>query len=249
MPQRLHLVFGGELVDPQRTEFRDVADDRHRRDLSRLRHRLRGVEGARRRRRSTTPTRATSSPTCTGCATRSGPPGRPRSWASGPKRPADAAVRAPRSLLLRLYLAASRRGGGRGAARAASAGRPRGKEDGARLGERMGEAGLPRPEGRLVWFHAASVGEAASLLEMLRRLLQARPEAHLPRHHRHRDLGAVPRRPPARGLPAPVRAGGRAALGPRASSTTGGPTSRSGPRASSGRRCSARRTPAASRCS
>ena len=25
MPQRLHLVFGGELVDPQRTEFRDVA--------------------------------------------------------------------------------------------------------------------------------------------------------------------------------------------------------------------------------
>ena len=26
MPQRLHLVFGGELVDPQRTEFRDVAD-------------------------------------------------------------------------------------------------------------------------------------------------------------------------------------------------------------------------------
>ena len=25
MAQRLHLVFGGELVDPQRTEFRDVA--------------------------------------------------------------------------------------------------------------------------------------------------------------------------------------------------------------------------------
>ena len=25
MPQRLHLVFGGELVDPQRSEFRDVA--------------------------------------------------------------------------------------------------------------------------------------------------------------------------------------------------------------------------------
>ena len=23
MPQRLHLVFGGELIDPQRTEFRD----------------------------------------------------------------------------------------------------------------------------------------------------------------------------------------------------------------------------------
>jgi hypothetical protein len=25
MPQRLHFVFGGELVDPQRTEFRDPA--------------------------------------------------------------------------------------------------------------------------------------------------------------------------------------------------------------------------------
>lgn len=24
MPQRLHLVFGGELTDPTRTEFRDV---------------------------------------------------------------------------------------------------------------------------------------------------------------------------------------------------------------------------------
>ena len=24
MPQRLHLVFGGELIDPQQTEFRDV---------------------------------------------------------------------------------------------------------------------------------------------------------------------------------------------------------------------------------
>ncbi len=26
MTQRLHLVFGGELVDPSRTEFRDVND-------------------------------------------------------------------------------------------------------------------------------------------------------------------------------------------------------------------------------
>ena len=40
----------------------------------------------------------------------------------------------------------------------------------------MGEAGAPRPPGPLVWFHAASVGEAASLLEMLRRLQLARPE-------------------------------------------------------------------------
>lgn len=26
MPQRLHLVFGGELVDPSRTEFKDIDD-------------------------------------------------------------------------------------------------------------------------------------------------------------------------------------------------------------------------------
>lgn len=26
MPQRLHLVFGGELVDQQRSEFRDIDD-------------------------------------------------------------------------------------------------------------------------------------------------------------------------------------------------------------------------------
>lgn len=26
MSQRLHLVFGGELVDPQRTEFQDTKD-------------------------------------------------------------------------------------------------------------------------------------------------------------------------------------------------------------------------------
>lgn len=52
------------------------------------------------------------------------------------------------------------------------------KEDGDRLGERMGEASLPRPEGQLAWFHAASVGESASLIEMLRRLGQARPALH-----------------------------------------------------------------------
>lgn len=80
-----------------------------------------------------------------------------------------------RPLLLRLYLALSRRGGAF-AERRLEARRAEGKEDAPRLGERMGVASLPRPEGRLVWFHAASVGEAASLLELLRRLTQARPE-------------------------------------------------------------------------
>ncbi len=43
----------------------------------------------------------------------------------------------------------------------------RGKEDAARLGERQGIASLPRPSGRLVWFHAASVGEALSILPVI----------------------------------------------------------------------------------
>ena len=81
----------------------------------------------------------------------------------------------PRSLLLRLYLAVSRRSAAF-ARRALERRRAEGKEDGARLGERMGEAGRPRPEGQLAWFHAASVGEAASLIELLRRLQQTRPE-------------------------------------------------------------------------
>ena len=47
----------------------------------------------------------------------------------------------------------------------------RGKEDPARIGERMGMPGLPRPEGRLAWFHAASVGEAQSTLILINALL------------------------------------------------------------------------------
>jgi 3-deoxy-D-manno-octulosonic-acid transferase len=79
-----------------------------------------------------------------------------------------------RSLLLRAYLAVSGRGAG--VARPMLERRQaEGKEDAARLGERMGQASLPRPSGKLVWFHAASVGEAASLLELLRRLEQGRP--------------------------------------------------------------------------
>ena len=92
--------------------------------------------------------------------------------APAPEKPAAAP---PSSWLLGLYLAASARGASV-ARRALDRRRRAGKEDPGRLGERMGQPSLPRPPGQLAWLHAASVGEAASLLELLRRLEQARPE-------------------------------------------------------------------------
>ncbi len=46
----------------------------------------------------------------------------------------------------------------------------RGKEITARLPEREGIASLPRPAGKLVWIHAASVGETMSVLPVLQAL-------------------------------------------------------------------------------
>ncbi len=50
----------------------------------------------------------------------------------------------------------------------------RGKEDPSRLPERRGIASAPRPDGPLVWVHAASVGEAQSVLSLVGRLLDMR---------------------------------------------------------------------------
>ena len=80
-----------------------------------------------------------------------------------------------RSALLGLYLALSARAGTVARSRLLRR-QAAGKEDPRRLDERMGLALRERPEGRLIWFHAASVGEAASLLELVRRLADGRPD-------------------------------------------------------------------------
>ena len=46
----------------------------------------------------------------------------------------------------------------------------RGKEDPQRLAERYGRASLPRPPGRVIWVHAASVGETNAVLPLIERL-------------------------------------------------------------------------------
>ena len=55
----------------------------------------------------------------------------------------------------------------------------RGKEEHERLPERFGYAGTKRPEGTLVWCHAASVGEVQSIFTLARQLLDARSDVRL----------------------------------------------------------------------
>lgn len=51
-----------------------------------------------------------------------------------------------------------------------------GKEDAGRLAERFGVASVPRPDGPLIWFHAASVGETNAILPMIGELNRDRPD-------------------------------------------------------------------------
>ncbi|MET0638651.1 MAG: glycosyltransferase N-terminal domain-containing protein [Hyphomicrobium sp.] len=54
-----------------------------------------------------------------------------------------------------------------------------GKEDLSRRGERLGFAGRPRPDGQVVWIHAASVGETNSILPLIKNILDANPHVHV----------------------------------------------------------------------
>lgn len=55
----------------------------------------------------------------------------------------------------------------------------RGKEEPTRVDERRGTPSIERPRGPLVWIHAASIGEAQSVLALIDRILRTTPELHI----------------------------------------------------------------------
>ena len=54
-----------------------------------------------------------------------------------------------------------------------------GKEDNERINERFGISTSSRPSGTLIWLHAASVGEAISMLQLIDKLLKEHVNYHL----------------------------------------------------------------------
>ncbi|MBN8544201.1 MAG: 3-deoxy-D-manno-octulosonic acid transferase [Alphaproteobacteria bacterium] len=55
----------------------------------------------------------------------------------------------------------------------------RGKEEASRLGERFGATRIRRPEGKLIWLHAASVGETQSVFTLIDKLLAQHAKLHI----------------------------------------------------------------------
>ncbi|MCB9964412.1 MAG: 3-deoxy-D-manno-octulosonic acid transferase [Rhodospirillales bacterium] len=55
----------------------------------------------------------------------------------------------------------------------------KGKEDPLRWREKTGTASAPRPQGPLIWLHAASVGEAQSALILIEKILWHDPDLHV----------------------------------------------------------------------
>ncbi|MBI1300381.1 MAG: 3-deoxy-D-manno-octulosonic acid transferase [Alphaproteobacteria bacterium] len=53
------------------------------------------------------------------------------------------------------------------------------KEDPDRVHEKKGIPSKPRPAGRLIWIHAASVGESQSALILITHILEQKPETHI----------------------------------------------------------------------
>ncbi len=84
----------------------------------------------------------------------------------------------PRSALVGIYLGVSRLSGGL-ASHLVRKRLKAGKEDPDRYPERLGRTARKRPDGPLLWFHAASVGEALALIDLIDHLVRTRPDLHV----------------------------------------------------------------------
>lgn len=57
--------------------------------------------------------------------------------------------------------------------------RLKGKESKERFCERLGYPKMPRPEGKLIWMHGASVGECLSMMPLINKLLEMDKDMHI----------------------------------------------------------------------